>query len=94
MKMLISAAIVALPMFAAGAAHAASTQDQIAMCADALDERGVAARSEYQPRFKSIKGGGAKKLVLEMQPIAEGGERIVATCKIKRGKVTEVLVKV
>ena len=93
MRMLISAALIALPVFAASTANAASTQEQIAMCADALDERGVAARGDYKPRFKSISGGGAKKLVLEMEPTVEGDESVVAVCKIKRGKVTEVMVK-
>ena len=93
MRMLISAVALTFPLFAVGAANAASTQDQIVMCADALDERGVAARGDYTPRFKSISGGGAKKLVLEMEPNAEDGESVVAVCKIKRGKVTEVMVK-
>lgn len=94
MKTLFSAAFIATTAVLATSANAMTTSEQISACAAALDERGVAAAAEYKPRFKSISGGGAKKLVLEMVPLADGEKSILATCKIKRGKVTDVTIKV
>ena len=93
MKLFATSALIAAASVFATAATAASTSEQLAMCAAELESRGVASSDDYRPEFKGISGGGTKKLTLKMKPISDGKEPVTATCKIKRGQVTDVVVK-
>ncbi|MEO0398582.1 MAG: hypothetical protein AAF224_04065 [Pseudomonadota bacterium] len=92
MKKAIVIAALASGLVVAGPASA-GTSDQIAMCLAALDEGGEVNTSDYEPRFKGVRGGGLKRLSLELAPVVDGGDTLEAECKIRRGEVVDIEVK-
>ena len=92
MKNLVIAAAFSSALMIAGGASA-STQEQVSLCAQELDARGVASLSDYRAKFKGVRGGGTKQVTLKLVPLEKGAEDIMATCKIKRGEVIDVSVK-
>ncbi|MBB5517870.1 hypothetical protein [Amphiplicatus metriothermophilus] len=76
----------------AAPALATSVDEQVSLCAAALDAEGIAASDAYRARFVKSRGGAAKTVRVKMIPLGEG-ESIIAECKIKRGAVTDVSVK-
>ena len=67
-------------------ASAADWGTKIEACATAVQDQGLAATADYDLKFIS---GSARRLTIEMTP-ADGGESVVAVCKISRGKVKDV----
>lgn len=89
-SMMTALAGVAAALFVSAPASAADLDDQLNLCAAAAQAEGLtAADVEYRVKFISIKGGSAKTLEVELIP-SDGGAAIPATCKLRRGKVTEV----
>jgi uncharacterized membrane protein YgcG len=82
-----SAAFVALP-----ATAFASESDDVALCAAALDAKGVAAADSYRAKFVKSKGAQVRKVTVLMIPNA-GGASIEAICQIKKGEVIDASVK-
>ncbi|GEM_PF-1446633 len=77
-------------LLAAAPASAADLEEQLNLCAAAAKAEGLASADvEYRVKFINIKGGSAKTLTVEMIP-NEGGDVVSATCKLRRGEVTEV----
>lgn len=94
MKSAIVAASFAITALFSGASFAgASSQEYLDLCAAALDDRGIASLNEYRKKFKSARGGGLKKISVEMLPIVDGKEPIKATCLIRKGEVIDVVIK-
>lgn len=84
-----TAAIVATP----ATAFAADTSEQVALCAAALDAKGIAAASDYRAKFLKTKGGAVQTVTVKLIPTADGLEAIEAECQIKRGEVVDATVK-
>ncbi|MEM9705350.1 MAG: hypothetical protein AAF850_04655 [Pseudomonadota bacterium] len=93
MKNLIAIAAFSAAATFASVASANSTQEQLSMCASALEEAGVASSTDYRSRFKGLRGGATKTLTLRMIAISEGKESFDAVCKIRRGEVIEAAAK-
>lgn len=91
MQKFMIAAASALIAFG-GAASAKNISEEIAMCADAVNDAGLAKVAEYDVKFASVAGASVKRLAIELVPTANG-ETIVAECRIKRGKVIDVALK-
>lgn len=81
-------AFVALP----ATAFASETED-VALCAAALDAKGVAAADAFRPKFLKSKGAAVRKISVLMIPTAGDAVSIEAECSIKRGEVVDVAVK-
>jgi len=92
MKNALSLTIIAATSLFAGAASA-STQENVALCASEIDDRGIASISDYRPKFKKSRGGGLKKVTLMMIPTSDGKAPIEVVCSVKRGKIVDVAVK-
>lgn len=84
MKNLAFAGIAALAL--AGPAFAASTSDQISLCASALDAQGLAPADAFKTEFVSVRGASLRTIVMKLIPRAEGAEQL-AECRIRRGEV-------
>ena len=82
--------LAAIAAFAvASPATAANYGEMINSCAAALQAQGV-DMSQTRTKFKGIRGGSAKTLTLEL--IGADGSKKTASCKIRRGQVSEVSV--
>lgn len=81
-------AIIAQP----STAFAASVSDDVALCAAALDAKGLAAADAFRPKFLKSKGSLVRKVSVLMIPTGDGAS-IEAVCQIKRGEVIDVAVK-
>jgi len=88
-KKLFSGLFVSIFALAAFPANATTVSDQINLCAAAIDAEELAVISDYRVKFVSASGGGAKRVSVDLIPVAEG-EVLRAECKIRRGKVQEV----
>lgn len=86
---LAAAATLAVPSLA----FAASADEQVALCAAALDAKGVASVEQYRAKFVKSKGAAVKTVTVKLVPIAEGVEPITAKCQIKRGEVVDASVE-
>lgn len=81
-------AFVALP----ATAFAGETED-VALCAAALDAKGVAAADAFRPKFLKSKGAAVRRISVLMIPTGGDAASIEAECAIKRGEVIDVAVK-
>ena len=88
-KKLISGLFVSVFALAAMPAHALTASKQVELCAAALDAQELAAADDYNVKFVSTRGGGAKRVTVELSP-KDGGEAMRAECRIKRGAVTDI----
>jgi hypothetical protein len=84
-----TAAIAAQP----STAFASETGDQVALCAAALDAKGIAAADDYRAKFLKTKGGALKTVTVKMVPVSDGAAAIEAECQIRSGEVIDVTVK-
>ena len=78
-----AAALFVLP------ANAADWGKKMDMCAAAIEAEGFVDASEYDVKFVS---GSSRRLKIELVP-DNGGESLIAECKISRGKVSDVAVQ-
>ena len=84
--LLIGAAASAVALLALPA-NAANWGEKMELCADAAAQtQGISSDAEYDVKFLD---GSARRLTIEMVP-AEGGDPVVAECKISRGKIKDV----
>jgi len=94
MQKTIACTVAIITTLSASPAFAASsTQEQLTMCVDALETRGIASRSDYRVNFKGVRGGGTKKLKVLMSPKDKDKAAIKATCIIKRGKLVDIVIE-
>ena len=74
-------------------AHAGSVWDErVDLCAAALADQGLIEADAYRAKFKTGGGGGVKKVRVTLIP-KDGGDRLTAQCKIKRGEVVSAELK-
>ena len=98
MKQSIRAGLAALVAGAAvvslsASAQATSFDEQVALCAAALDDQGIAAAADYRPKFQKSKGGAVKRVTVKFVPTIDDAETIEAECRIRGGEVVDVSVK-
>ena len=87
MKNLLFALAASTIVLSAAPAFAGEREDQLQLCAGALDAQGLAAIDGYRTKFVKAKGGAVQKIVLKLIPLADGPS-LTAECVIKRGEVT------
>ena len=87
-----AAAVLTYSALAAAPAQASDLNAQVALCASALDEQGVAAAGDYRAKFLKTKGGATKTVTVRMIPLGEG-DSLTAECQIRRGEVIGVDLK-
>ena len=75
-----------LAVFAAAPAFAADWSEKISLCAEAVQEQGLAEVENYRVKFAK---GASRKLTIELIP-NDGGETLEAECRIRRGAVSSV----
>ena len=86
-KSLITGAIASTFALLALPANAADWGEKMQLCADAAAQtQGISSDAEYDVKFLD---GSSRRLTIEMVP-ADGGESVVAECKISRGKIKDV----
>ncbi len=97
MKALLSAfaasalVLSASPVFATPA-FAGEREDQVTLCASAIDAQGLAKAGDYRAKFVKAKGGAAQTVTIKLIPNAEGPS-ITGECLIKKGEVTNATIQ-
>jgi len=89
LKTLAATAVAGVVLLAAAPAGATNWNENMDLCATAVEAEGLAVISDHNVKFA---GGTARKLLIKLTPKA-GGDSLVAECKIRRGEVTEVSIK-
>lgn len=92
MKYLLAAAAASALALSVAPANAGEREDQVSMCASALDAQGLAAVDAYRAKFVKAKGGAVQKIVVKLIPVADGPS-LTAECLIKRGEVTSAAIQ-
>lgn len=85
----LAAAVLALT---ASPAFAGERDNQVSLCASALNEQGLAAIDAYRAKFLKAKGGAVQTIVVKLIPFADGPS-LTAECRIKRGEVTSAAIQ-
>ncbi|MEM9014871.1 MAG: hypothetical protein AAGB02_07160 [Pseudomonadota bacterium] len=77
--------IIAVACVAGAAFPAAASEwgERIDICTAAIENQGLADVDSHRVKFVAGGGGSTKRVVLELRPI-DGGDKKVATCKIRR----------
>ena len=88
-KIAVFSALVGASLGLSATANATSYQDQIDLCAAAINDQGLASVDEYRVKFLSA---SSSRLNVKLVPL-DDGETLVAECKIRRGKVSSVTLK-
>ena len=88
MKAIMTAFAASALVLVAAPAFAGEREDQVALCASALDAQGLAKQDDYRARFVKAKGGAAQTVTIKLIPTADG-QSLTAECLIKKGEVTE-----
>lgn len=89
-NILAGIAATALVAFAAPA-YAGDWSENVGICAAAAEAEGIVASGEYRAKF--LRGSGASTKTVAVELTTNGGDEIVAECKIRRGEVTNFAVK-
>ncbi|GJL93320.1 hypothetical protein [Hyphococcus sp.] len=88
---ILAAIIAAAAGFAVLPATAADWTSNINACTAAAEEQGVVSAGAYSSKVVSVGGASVKTILIELSP--DGGDAVKATCKIRRGKVSEFTVQ-
>ncbi len=92
MKNLVIAIAASSLALAVTPAFAGERENQLELCANALDSQGLAALDAYRTKFVKAKGGAVQKIVMKLIPLADGPS-LTAECLIKRGEVTSATIQ-
>ncbi len=92
-KNLIFSVVATGVLGATTSAGATNWTENVALCAAALDEQGIASSQTYRPKLQNVRDGSTKRVTVKMTSTADGAEPIIAECKIRRGEVVDVSVK-
>jgi len=93
-EILVAGAIAALATFViTSPSTAASLSEDVALCASALNDKGIAAADAFRPKFLKFRGAAVRKVTVLMIPTGDGAQSIEAECAIKKGEVVDVTVK-
>lgn len=83
---------VGFAAFASAPALAATLSEQVALCAAAVDDEGLAEIADYRANYVNSRGAASKRLTIELIPY-DAGDVLTAECVIRRGEVTAVALK-
>lgn len=92
MKALITAFAASALVLSAAPAFAGEREDQVNLCASAIDAQGLAKAGDYRAKFVKAKGGAAQTVTIKLIPTADG-DSLTAECLIKKGEVTEATIQ-
>jgi hypothetical protein len=92
MKALLTAFAASALVLSAAPAFAGEREDQVNLCASAIDAQGLAKSGDYRAKFVKAKGGAAQTVTIKLIPNAEG-DSLTAECLIKKGEVTEAAIQ-
>jgi hypothetical protein len=92
MKALLTAFAASALVLSAAPAFAGEREDQVTLCASAIDAQGLAKTGDYRAKFVKAKGGAAQTVTIKLIPNAEG-PTMTAECLIKKGEVTEAAIQ-
>ncbi len=92
MRNLLAAFAASAVVFAAAPAFAGEREEQVTMCASALDVQGLAKAGDYRAKFVKAKGGAAQTVTIKLIPNADGPS-ITGECLIKKGEVTSATIQ-
>ena len=85
----VSMIIGGVAVAAAAPAFAADWSEKIDLCAAAVQAEGLAEVENYSIKFA---GGASRKVTIELVP-NNGGDKLEAECRIRRGEVSSVELK-
>lgn len=74
-------------------ALAASTDALVDMCIQAMDDQSIAKAEESRTKLKKIRGGGLKRLTLEVMPLSGDGANKTIECHVRSNKVVALIAK-
>jgi hypothetical protein len=92
MKALLTAFAASALVLSAAPAFAGEREDQVNLCASAIDAQGLAKTGDYRAKFVKAKGGAAQTVTIKLIPTTEG-DALTAECLIKKGEVTEAAIQ-
>jgi len=92
MKALLIAFAASALVLSAAPAFAGEREDQVTLCASALDAQGLAKADDYRAKFVKAKGGAAQTVTIKLIPNAEG-PTMTGECLIKKGEVTTATIQ-
>lgn len=92
MKALLTALAASALVLSAAPAFAGEREDQVTLCASAIDAQGLAKQGDYRAKFVKAKGGAVQTVTIKLIPTAEGAS-LTAECLIKKGEVTEAAIQ-
>ena len=90
---LVKTLIIASSPLVATQAMAASTDQLVDMCIEAMDDQSIAKADENRTKLKKIRGGGLKRLTLNVMPLSGDGASMVVECHVRGGEVVDLKVK-
>ncbi len=91
MKNLMIAA-TSLLVLAAPPAFAGERENQVSLCASALETQGLAPADSFRAKFVKAKGGAVQKIVIKLISLGDSPS-VDAECLIKGGEVTSAAIK-
>jgi hypothetical protein len=92
MKAFLAAFTASALVLSAVPALAGEREDQVNLCASAIDAQGLTKAGDYRAKFVKAKGGAAQTVTIKLIPNADG-PTMVAECLIKKGAVTEATIR-
>ncbi len=92
MKALLTAFAASALVLTAAPAFAGERENQVALCASAIDAQGLAKADDYRAKFVKAKGGAAQTVTIKLIPNA-AGDSLTAECLIKKGEVTQATIQ-
>ncbi|MEZ5920543.1 MAG: hypothetical protein R3C60_04240 [Parvularculaceae bacterium] len=88
----VAAFATAALILSANPAFAGERDDQVTMCASALEAQGLTNGGDYLARFEKARGSLVQTLTVKLIPTA-GGDTLTGVCKIKKGEVQSAEIK-
>ncbi len=92
MKLTRISLIAALSLGFAPLVSAASTQELVDLCVAAMVDEGMVEEDGARAKLKKIRGGGLKRLTLEMVS-QDTNDSFIVECKVRGKSVEELTVK-
>lgn len=89
----VATLIIAPSPLIATQAMAASTDKLVDMCIEAMDDQSIAKADENRTKLKKVRGGGLKRLTLNVMSLSGDGASMVVECHVRGGEVVDLKVK-
>jgi len=83
--------LAAAPVFVTPA-YAGEREDQVTLCASALEAQGLAKAGDYRAKFVKAKGGAAQTVTIKLISNTDG-PTMTGECLIKKGEVATATIQ-